>query len=216
VQSHNANPKGELRVTAPITFAELHLMPVVSDFSRRFPEVKLNMDLIDRYVDLVEERIDVAILIGTLPDSSLVARQLGTTVMRVCASPGFLAEHGEPALPQQLADYDCVVDSNYQGKTHWTLGRGENAITTVVNTRLTVNSARAARELVLAGHGIGFLPSFVVANDIAEGKLKQLLSDFPSEPISIYAVYPHRKHLSAKVRLFIDATIEYCNTIFSA
>lgn len=215
VQSNNANPKGELRLTAPITFAELRLMPVVSDFSRRFPEVKLNIDLTDRFVDLVEERIDVAIRIGTLTDSSLVARKLGTTSMLACASPAFLTQYGEPTQPHQLADYACVVDCNYAGGTHWALGTGEHAVTIEIATRLVVNSARAARELVLADHGIGFLPSFVVADDIAKGKLKQLLSDFPSEPLGIYAVYPHRKHLSAKVRLFIDAAVEHCNAAFN-
>jgi DNA-binding transcriptional LysR family regulator len=214
VQTNNANPKGELRVTAPITFAELHLMPVVSEFSRRFPEVKLNVVLTDRYVDLVEERIDVAIRVGTLTDSSLVARKLGDTSMVVCASTEFLVQHGEPTLPQQLADYACIVDSNYTGGTHWTLGIGEHAVTTEVTTRIMVNSARAARDLVLTGHGIGFLPSFVVADDIANGSLKRLLPDFPSEALGIYAIYPHRKHLAAKVRLFIDAAIEYCNAAF--
>jgi DNA-binding transcriptional LysR family regulator len=215
VQSNNTNPKGELRVTAPITFAELHLMTVVSNFSRRFPEVKLNLDLTDRLVDLVEERIDVAIRIGTLTDSSLVARKLGNTSMLARASPTFLSYHGEPTLPQQLTEYPCVVDSNYAGGTHWTLGTEENAVTTDVATGIIVNSARAACELVLAGHGIGFLPSFVVADDIAKGKLKRLLSDYPSEPLGIYAVYPHRKHLAAKVRLFIDAAIEHCNAAFN-
>jgi DNA-binding transcriptional LysR family regulator len=214
VQTNNANPKGELRVTAPITFAELHLMPVVSEFSRRFPEVRLNAILTDRYVDLVEERIDVAVRIGVLTDSSLVARKLGDTSMVVCAAPEFLAQHNEPTRPQQLAEFDCVVDSNYAGGTQWTLGTGEHAVTTQVTTRLAVNSARAARDLVLNGHGIGFLPSFVAADDIANGSLKRLLPDYPSEALGIYAVYPHRKHLAAKVRLFIDAAIEYCNSAF--
>ena len=166
-------------------------------------------------MDLIEERIDVAIRIGRLEDSSLVARQLGNTSLLVCASADFLLEHGEPTQPQQLVDYACVLDSNYPGGTHWTLGTGENAITTEITTNLTVNSARAARDLVLAGHGIGLLPSFVVADDISNGKLKQLLADYPFEPMGIYAVYPHRKHLSAKVRLFIEAAIAYCSTMMS-
>jgi DNA-binding transcriptional LysR family regulator len=134
--------------------------------------------------------------------------------MLACASPGYLAEHGEPTQPQQLADHPCVIDSNYPGGTHWTLGIGKNTVSTEVNSNLVVSSARAARELVLAGHGIGFLPSFVVTDDITQGKLKRLLSDFPTESLGIYAVYPHRKHLSAKVRLFIDAAIEHCNAMF--
>ena len=213
MQFNDANPKGELRIAAPVTFAELHLMPVISEFSRRYPEIKLNIDLTDHIVDLIEERIDVAIRIGTLVDSSLIARRLGSISMLVCATPDFLLEHGEPTQPQQLVDYECVVDSNYPGGTHWTLGSGEKTITVEVSTNLTVNSARAARELVLAGHGICLLPSFIVADDISKGKLKHLLSGFTCDPIGFYAVYPHRKHLSAKVRLFIDAVAEYCNSM---
>lgn len=210
VQSNNANPRGALRVTAPVSFAELHLMSAVSAFSRRFPEVTVNLDLTDRFVDLVEERVDVAIRIGSLSDSSLVARKLGGTSMLVCASPDYLADRDAPTHPEQLAEHACVVDSNYPGGTRWTLGTGKNAVATEVTTRILVNSARAARELVLAGHGIGYLPSFAVADDIARGRLKRLLADCPSGPLGIFAVYPHRKHLSAKIRLFIDTAIEHC------
>jgi DNA-binding transcriptional LysR family regulator len=187
-------------------------MAAVADFSRRFPEVRLYLDLTDRFVDLVEERIDVAIRIGSLTESSLVARRLGSTSMVVCASPDYLGRYGEPGQPGALADHACVVDSNYPGGTRWTLGTGEHAVTTKVGTKIQVNSARAARELVLAGQGIGHLPSFAVVADIAQGRLARLLPDYPSEPLGIYAVYPHRKHLSAKIRLFIDTVIEHCES----
>jgi DNA-binding transcriptional LysR family regulator len=211
VQSGNASPSGELRVTAPLSFAELHLMSTVSAFSRRFPEVRLHLDLTDRFVDLVEERIDLAIRIGRLRESSLVARKLGSMSMLVCASPDYLGEYGQPGQPDQLAEHACVVDSNYPGGTRWTLGSGENSITTEITAGILVNSARAARELILRGHGIAYLPSFAVADDIAQGRLRHLLPEYPSEPIGIYAVYQHRKHLSAKIRSFIDTAIEHGN-----
>jgi DNA-binding transcriptional LysR family regulator len=178
VQSGNASPSGELRVTAPLSFAELHLMSTVSAFSRRFPEVRLHLDLTDRFV---------------------------------CASPDYLGEYGQPGQPDQLAEHACVVDSNYPGGTRWTLGSGENSITTEITAGILVNSARAARELILRGHGIAYLPSFAVADDIAQGRLRHLLPEYPSEPIGIYAVYQHRKHLSSKIRSFIDTAIEHGN-----
>lgn len=205
----STSPSGELHVTAPVTFAEMHLMPVVSRYYSRYPDVTVKLDLTDRFVDLVEERIDVAIRIGELSDSSLVARSLGEVSMQLCASVEYLSKHGEPVEPHQLADHACLLDSNYPGGNHWMLGRGDRSVTVEVQPRLIVNSARAGRELVLAGHGIAFLPSFAIVDDINMGRMQALLPDYASEPIGIYALYQHRKHLSAKIRLFINEMIEY-------
>lgn len=213
IRFSDTRPSGELRVTAPITFAELYLTPAVSDFSRRYPEVRLILELTDRFVDLVEERIDVAIRIGHLGESSLVARKLGSMSMWVCAAPDYLVAHGEPTQVAELVHHACVLDSNYPGGTRWTFGRGENALSAEVSPRIVVNSARMARELLLAGHGIGYLPSFAVAGDLAQGRLKRLLPTHVPEPVGIFALYLHRKHLSAKVRLFIDTAIERCKAL---
>ena len=124
--------------------------------------------------------------------------------MWVCAAPDYLAAHGEPTRIAELAHHACVLDNNYPGGTHWTLGQGENAVSIEVSPRIVVNSARAARTLLLASHGIGYLPSFAVTDDLAQGRLKRLLPTYVPEPVGIFALYPHRKHLSAKVRLFID------------
>jgi DNA-binding transcriptional LysR family regulator len=208
MQFTNASPRGELHIAAPQTFAEMHLMSVVSNYARRYPDVIVDLQLTDRYVDLVEERIDVAIRIGTLDDSTLVARKLGDVRMQLCASPDYIAEYGEPEEPRQLSHHHCILDSNYAGGNHWTLGRADQIITVEVQPHLIVNSARAGRELVLAGHGIGFLPSFAIADDIKQGKLKAVLPMHVPEPIGIYAAYLNRKHLSAKVRLFIEMAVE--------
>jgi len=215
VQSNNTNPQGELQITAPITFAELYLMPIILNFCKQFPKLKMKIDLTDRFVDLIEERIDVAIRIGSLTDSSLIARKLGSMTMLVCASPDFLDKNGEPFEPQQLKDYCCITDRNYPGLNHWDLGSGVNVASVEVESNIVVNSARVAREYVLAGHGIGLLPSFVIMDDIHKGKVKHILSNYPSESLGIYAVYPHRKHLSAKVRLFIDAVLKQGEISFS-
>jgi DNA-binding transcriptional LysR family regulator len=208
MQFTNASPRGELHIAAPQTFAEMHLMSVVSNYARRYPDVIVDLQLTDRYVDLVEERIDVAIRIGTLDDSTLVARKLGDVRMQLCASPDYIAEYGEPEEPRQLSHHHCILDSNYAGGNHWTLGRADQIITVEVQPHLIVNSARAGRELVLAGHGIGFLPSFAIAEDIKQGKLKAVLPMHIPGPIGIYASYLNRKHLSAKVRLFIEMAVE--------
>lgn len=210
IHSDTAEPRGDLRVTAPISFAEIRLMSAVAEFSRRYPEVRLNLVLSDRFVDLVEERIDVAIRIGDLEDSSMVARRLGSTAMLVCASPEYLARRGEPKEPDQLAEHTCVVDSNHPDGSLWTLGSDDHGVTVDAPTRILVNSARAVRELVLAGQGISYLPSFAVSDDITEGRLKRLLPAFEQKPLGIFALYPHRRHLSAKVRLFIETAVEHC------
>ncbi len=210
VRSADENPRGELRVSAPVSFAELHLMPVISDYWQRYPEVTVKLDLTDRYVNLVEEGVDVAIRVADLPDSSLVARKLGSTAMRLCAAPDYLALHSVPQRPEDLVAHRCVLDSNYTGGERWTLGTGDDAVTVQIHAGIQVNSARAVRELLLAGHGIGLLPSFAVAEDIARGRLTAVLPRYRCEEHGIYAVYAHRKHLSAKVRRFIDAAMAYC------
>ena len=129
--------------------------------------------------------------------------------MQLCASSEYLTQHGEPVEPRQLADHKCVLDSNYPGGNHWKLGSQKKPVSIEVKPRLIVNSARAGRELVRAGHGIAFLPSFAIADDIKKGRLRRLLPEYASEPIGIYAVYQHRKHLSAKIRLFIEEMHEY-------
>lgn len=213
MHANTANPKGELKVTSPVSFTELHLMRAVSGFSCRYPEVQLNLILSDRFVDLVDERIDVAIRIGELEDSSLVARRLGETSLLACAAPDYIDRHGEPMHPRQLSEHLCIVDSNHPTGTLWTFHKGEELVSVNVPAKLIVNSARAARELTLLGEGISYLPSFAVAEEIAEGRLRRLLHEHHSMPLGIYAVYPHRRHLSAKVRLFIEHLSEHCKEL---
>ena len=211
MHSNTAEPMGALRVTAPVSFAELHLMRTVSDFSGRYPKVRVDLILSDSFVDLVDERIDMVVRIGALEDSTLVARKLGNMSLLVCAAPGYLDKHGEPTHPEQLANHLCVVDSNHPTGTRWTLGDTGNAATVDVKAKALVNSVRAARALALLGNGIRYLPSFAIADDIAKGRLQRLLPDHESVPLGIYAIYPHRRHLSAKVRLFIEHLTEHCN-----
>lgn len=209
IQSEHATPSGTLKINAPISFAELCLIPALAEYSNRYPDVTIKLEMTDRFVDLVEEGVDLAIRIADLPDSSLVARRLGDIAMITCASPQYLAQFGEPKAPGELTNHRCIIDSNYGSQNHWWIGNEESGERVPVHGPIVLNSARAARELILAGQGIGLLPSFVVDKDIEVGRLQRLFTEYGAEAQGVYAIYTHRKHLSAKVRLFIDMLQAY-------
>jgi len=209
MQSDRIIPVGELRVNAPASFAELHMMKAVAEYSETCPDVRVHMNLTDRFVDLVEEGVDVAIRIGELEDSSLIARRIGATSMLLCAAPAYLEHHPMPSTVTELADHHCLLDTNYRDGPLWQIGQGIDAEVVRVKERIAVNSARAALELLLAGQGIGYLPSFVVAESIVQGRLVQLFPSIPPQQYVIHAVYTHRKQLSAKVRLFIECVARH-------
>lgn len=204
VQSEHATPTGTLRINAPISYAELRLMPAVVAYSERYPEVRIEMEMTDRFVNLVEEGVDLAIRIADLPDSSFVARKLGVVAMLPCASPEYLDKYGEPKVPKELADHKCVIDTNYSSVNRWLIGNEASGEWVPVSGPIQVDSPKAARELLRSGQGIGLLPSFVVEEDIAGGRLCRLFPGIEPQTHGIYAVYTHRKHLSAKVCLFIE------------
>lgn len=209
IQTSSKALQGELRLSAPVTFAEMHLLPILAEFSRQYPQVNLQMDLTDRFVNLVEERIDLAIRIGELQESSLVSRRIGSTGMMLCASKEYLSEYSEPSSLDELMGHSCIIDNNYPEGNNWSLTLKGKPVNIRVDAQIQVNNARAARELVRAGRGIGLLPSFVLEDDIAQGNLVHILKNYVSEPVGIYAVYLHRKHLSAKVRRLLDALIAH-------
>ncbi len=209
LQTSNESLSGEIRISAPITYAEIHLIPLISLYSQQNAEVKIKLDLTDRFVNLVEERIDLAIRIGELEESSLVSRKIGEIRMLLCAAPAYIQQYGAPKMPQALANHPCIQDSNYPHANHWQLQSNNDTQSIRINNHIQVNHARAACDLVIAGHGIGYLPSFVADQAIQSGKLLRLLNDYSSPPIGIYAVYLHRKHLSPKVRRLMDLLIEH-------
>ena len=213
VQLDNAMPTGELRITAPILFAELHLVDVMAEYTRRYPEVSIEAKLTDSFVDLVGERIDMAIRIGQLQDSSLVAKRLGDTALVLCASPHYLEERPAPRVPDDLAGHDCIVDTNSPDAPRWRFKGPGGALTVTPTSRIQVNGARVTRDLLLSGLGIAQVPSFAVAGDIAAGRLRVLMAEFAPDDMGIYAMYPHRKHLSAKVRTFIELSLEHCRSL---
>lgn len=200
--------RGRLRVTAPQTFGELFLVPLFAAFAHREPAVGFDLLLTDRYVDLVEERIDLAIRIGDLPDSSLVARRLADMQLVVCASPDYLARHHAPSTPEALGARDCIIDTNLQQPRQWGFGTGGARSSVTVDGRLAVNSPRAARDLARAGVGIAMLPDFVVREDLARGTLVQCFAAEMPPPRGIYAVYPHRRYVTRRLRVFVEFLAE--------
>lgn len=203
-RDNQRNVRGLIRLVAPQTFGELYLLPLLARFLADTPEVSLDLQLTDRFVDLIEERFDLAVRIADLPESSLVAKRLGDMRLVVCAAPAYLARRGRPQAPDALAGHACLIDTNFREPGVWTFRTGSATRRVPVRGAITANSASAIRTMAIAGHGIGLCPDFVVARDVQEGRLEALLSDYATAPRGIYAVYPNRQHLARRLRLLID------------
>lgn len=197
-------PKGSLRVTAPRTFGELYLAPLVGEFVSDHPDVSVKMDLNDRFVNIVDEGFDLAIRIGELEDSSLYARKISQTRLCICAAPQYLADATELKAPKDLAHHNCVIDINRRNADMWPLMENGRVELFKVQGHQEVNSALASRQMVLSGVGLALIPEFAVKEDIQEGSLVEVLEQYNVPSIGIYAVYPHNRHLANKVRVFVD------------
>ena len=200
-----SEPRGRLRVSAPMSFGILHLGTAMAEFARAYPRVTLDVRLDDRYVNLVEEGVDVAIRIGNLTDSSLVARKLTTTRAVACASPAYLAEHGEPETPEDLATHDCLLYSYLSTANVWRFtARDGREIPVAVTGSFRINNGIVLAEAAAAGQGILMAPSFYVAPHLRDGRLKRILGDFRLRELGIHAVWPQRGHVAPKVRAFVE------------
>ena len=209
VRADSGRPQGRLKVTAPQTLGEVEVVDMLSAFRTQYPEVELELFLSDRMVDIVGEGFEVALRITTLQDSSLIARRLCDVRLLVCASPGYLGRHGRPSTPDELVAHQCVIDTNIKWRESWRFGAGNDAKVVQVRPSIAVNSAAAVHNALLAGLGIAYVPEFVVARDIRAGRLECLFENLTTETLGVYIVYPHRLHLSAKVRAFIDFTARW-------
>jgi DNA-binding transcriptional LysR family regulator len=211
VASLQSAPRGLLRVNAPMSFGLLHLAPALPAYMERCPEVRVDLVMNDRTVDLVEEGFDVAVRGRTsLPDSSLIARRLAPVRRVLCAAPGYLKRHGHLERPEDLVRHRCLVYSLSSSPTEWTFAPRDRSepVTVRVVPYYTVNSSIALREALLAGSGVALIPTFVVGLDLKDGRLTALLSDFEIPLQSLYALYPSSRHLSPKVRSFVDFLVE--------
>jgi DNA-binding transcriptional LysR family regulator len=198
-------PRGRLVVNAPMSFGYLQLGRVMPDFLALYPDLTVDLTLTDRFVDLIDEGIDVAVRIGALTDSSLVARRLAPIRRVVCASPAYLSARGTPATPGDLAGHDCIGYSNPPGQTEWRFVDADGRPQPVaVGGRLTVNNGDVIRDAVLGGVGLALLPTFLIGDDLRNGRLVSVLERFLPQDLTLNAVYPHARHLSPKVRAFVD------------
>lgn len=198
------NVAGLLRVAAPLSFGIQKMAAVLPAFMKQHPNLKVQLLLEDRYTDLQAEGIDVAIRIGSLQDSSLVATRIGTIDRIFCASPDYLAAKGEPLQPEDLKRHCCLHYSLVSVRDEWRSVLGEAIETIEIKGALSANNAEVLKEGAIQGMGITLLPRFVVADAVADGRLRQVLSDFSPEPFGLYCVRPSRQFTPARVRLFIE------------
>jgi DNA-binding transcriptional LysR family regulator len=197
-------PKGDLAVTAPWGLGHMHLLPIAVEFLAAYPDVALRLVLTDRVVNTVEEDIDVAIRIGTLPDSSMIATRIGSIRFVVCGSPAYFAAHGSPQEPSDLRDHDCITIDDIASRSAWRFARGNRAIVASIQSRLAVNTSEAAVEAAVAGFGLARVMSYKMEAARREGKLSVVLKAFEQEPLPVHIVYPQRKLVPLKLRAFLN------------
>lgn len=200
----SAAPSGVLRISMPSIFGSFHIAPILPGFVDRHPGIVLDVSINDRFVDLVEDGLDIAIRVAELRDSSLVARRIAPFRRLVAASPDYLARRGTPVAPADLADHDCLVLTSYQPRGQWQFGAGKTISAVRVSGRIDSNSVDVLRRAALAGIGLVQLPSYVLSADIKSGQLVRLLTGYEADNRNVYAVYPASRHLSPKVRAFVD------------
>jgi DNA-binding transcriptional LysR family regulator len=208
ITAHMGTAVGQVKVNVPVSFGLLQLAPLWAAFMALHPQVTLDVTLSDRLVDLVDEGYDLAVRIARLPSSSLISRKLTSTRLVLCASPAYLREHGMPAHPSELASHAVMSYSLLSMGEHWEFDGPEGPVTVKVNPRLRTNSGDTCRAAALAHQGIVLQPSFLVGADVRSGALVELLSQYCSIELGVYAVYPTRKHVTSKVRVLIDFLVE--------
>ena len=194
-------PQGELTVTAPIVFGRLHVMPVVTEFLREYERVDVRLLLADRALNLIEDRVDLAVRIGSLPDSRLVASKVGQIRRVVCASPAYLKERGTPRTPQDLRQHDCVTFAGLTDAGSWSFRDGE---TVHVHSRLSTSTAEAAIDATTAGIGLTCTLSYQIAEAVKAGRLQVVLRKFEPAPLPVSLIYVQESRIAAKLRAFID------------
>jgi DNA-binding transcriptional LysR family regulator len=205
-QQATAVPRGTLRISAPHHFGIAHIAPYLAEFRERYPEVELDLSLSDRFVDLIEEGFDLAVRISdNLPESSLVARRLAPCRFVVCGAPSYFKRRGEPRVPDDLARHPCLGYTLSPRERSWIFAcPDDQRYAVTVGGPLRSNSGDLLRVSALNGAGVVMLPTFLAGGDLEAGRLKAVLTDYRVQEYAVYAVYPSRKHLSAKVKAFVD------------
>jgi DNA-binding transcriptional LysR family regulator len=205
---------GELRVTAPIVFGRLHLLPLVTEFLRRYPSVSVRLFLTDRPTDMVEEGLDVALRIGALTDLSAIATRVGSVRRIVVAAPSYLATRRAPEIPDDLASHDIISYEGVFDSVRWTFRTGSDHRNVAATPRLIVNTAEAAIDAAVSGLGVTRVLSYQAQSGIANGSLLPLLRDFQGEPLPVHVLYPAGLHPAPKLRAFLDFAVPGLRAVF--
>jgi DNA-binding transcriptional LysR family regulator len=205
--------RGRIKLTAPRTFADAPIGRSLIDFAVAHPEIMLDIRLDDRFVDLVEEGFDLAIRITRLEDSSMIARRLAPFAIAICGSPELIERVGLPTKPADLSKMPCVIDTNSRWLANWPFVGEDGQMTSVtVSGRLEVNSPLATRNAACAGLGFAGLPDFIAEPELKSGRLVAVLREFTPQGGGIFAVYPHRRYLPAKIRVLVDYLVQWFKT----
>jgi DNA-binding transcriptional LysR family regulator len=202
-------PQGRLRINTPMSFGRLHIAPLIPEFLKRYPKITIEMVMDDKVADLIGGGFDIAIRAGDLPDSTLIARKLAPLRNVLCASPEYLELRGTPGDLNELTDHNCLIFTYSKDVKEWVFVKDGQTQTVEVTGNYQVNNSEALREAILQGVGIGRLPTFAAGPDIKEGKLIPLFEQYQMPDKTIYAVFPERQYMPAKVRAFIDFAVEY-------
>jgi DNA-binding transcriptional LysR family regulator len=201
-------PKGVLKINAPMSFGMLYLGSAVSDFMQRHADLAVELTLTDRFIDPLEEGVDVTVRIGALADSSLIARRLAVARRVLAAAPGYLSEHGVPATPADLLHHRCLYYGHMVAQPRWQLMEQGKTVTAPIDAPLCSNNGDVLRVAALNGNGIVLLPTFIVGPDIKAGRLQLVLPHHPPSDLGIHVLYAPNRYLAAKTRLFIDFLVE--------
>ena len=207
-------PQGALRITLPLSVGRLHLARVIPEFTERYPEVTLSASFSDRLIDLIDEGYDVAVRLGKPPDSRLIARQLASGRMVTCASPAYLKRHGIPKTPEDLLKHNCIrfVGPNTGRPVEWKFQRDGRRFGVAVSGNLTLDHAEALIQAAQAGTAIIHISSYVTAPAIRAGELKAVLTGFEVEAPALWIMYPQNRHLTPRVRTFVDFLLDWAKT----
>jgi DNA-binding transcriptional LysR family regulator len=197
-------PRGDLLMTAPVMFGRLHVEPVVLAFLQAYPEINARMMLGDAVIDLIENHVDIAVRIGELPDSSLIATRLGEVRWMTCASPAYLAKSGTPETPDDLRAHQCIAFERLYAADEWRFGQGGDSVTLPFRPRFAVNTANGAIDAALAGAGIARILSYQAADALKDGSLISVLQAFQPAPLPVHLVHAGQGNLPLKLRAFID------------
>ena len=209
VTSEHSGLRGTIRIAAPLSFGLLHLSPALNEFLARHPELSLDLDLDDRTVNMMVEGVDLAIRIGRLNDSTLVARRLAPIRTLVCASPAYLEKHGTPEHPAQLSEHQGLSYSNIPEGQFWQFQQPDGSwLTAHPRIRMRADNGDILLQAAIDGLGIAISPSFIAFKAVAQGLLQPLLQDFPRHEEAAYAIYPAQQHLPRRVRVLIDFLAE--------